>query len=273
MRRSGRLERKKQEILNGTYSDAEPSVDLSELDSDDFNAEEIEEIEEELLDAATATQTGTELNAELIELADLTKTAKKVRGIGADRKWTELSTTLQDNALITDENGWPRKFIIFTEHRDTLDYLHARISSLIGKPDAVRAIHGGVRRGERRQITEEFTKNRNCQILLATDAAGEASTSRQHTGWSTTTSRGTPTASSNASAASTASGRKRSAACGTSLHPTPEKAKSSLGSWRSLSRCAPAMAARSSTSSVKHSTRPHSVTSSWTPFSTANDPT
>ncbi|OOK63773.1 helicase domain protein [Mycobacterium kansasii] len=67
----------------------------------------------------------------------------------------------------------PRKFIIFTEHRDTLDYLTARIRSLLGKPDAVKSIHGGVRRLERRVITEEFTKNRSCQILLATDAAGE----------------------------------------------------------------------------------------------------
>lgn len=153
VRHSERLERKKQEIVNGTYSDADPSVDLVGLDSDDFNAEEIEEIEEELLDAATAAQTVEELNAELIELAALTNTAKQVRDTGTDRKWTELSTILQDNALTTDKDGWPRKFIIFTEHRDTLDYLHARISSLIGKPDAVRAIHGGVRRGERRQIT------------------------------------------------------------------------------------------------------------------------
>ncbi|MEI2811948.1 MAG: hypothetical protein V9F00_17710 [Nocardioides sp.] len=82
VRRSERLERKKQEILNGTYSDTDPKVDLSDLDSDDFNAEEIEEIEEELLDAATAAQTVEELNAELIELADLTKTAKQVRDIG-----------------------------------------------------------------------------------------------------------------------------------------------------------------------------------------------
>ena len=37
----------------------------------------------------------------------------------------------------------------------------------------MKAIHGGVRRGDRRQITEEFTKNRGCQILIATDAAGE----------------------------------------------------------------------------------------------------
>ena len=173
VRRSERLERKKQEILTGTDRDIEPSVDLDDLDSDDLNAEEVEELEEELLDAATAAQTVEELNAELLELADLVKTAKLVRDAGTDRKWTELSNILQDNALTTDANGWPRKFIIFTEHRDTLDYLRTRIGSLLGKPESVKAIHGGVRRGERRVITEEFTKNRDVQILLATDAAGE----------------------------------------------------------------------------------------------------
>ncbi|MFI1240691.1 helicase-related protein [Nocardia salmonicida] len=173
VRRSERLERKKLEIQNGTYRDSEPTIDVSDIDDDEFNAEELEQMEEELLDTATAARTVAELNAELVELGDLINTARLVREAGTDRKWTELSTILQDNALVTDKNGWPRKFIIFTEHRDTLDYLQGRIGSLLGKPDAVRAIHGGVRRAERRQITEEFTKNRDCQILLATDAAGE----------------------------------------------------------------------------------------------------
>lgn len=173
VRRSERLNRKKQEILNGTYVDREPSIDLEGLDADDYDAEQIEDLEEELLDAATAAQTIEELDAELLELAELTKVAKQVRDSGTDRKWTELSAILQDHALTTDKDGVPRKFIIFTEHRDTLDYLTARIRSLIGKPNAVQAIHGGVRRGERRQITEEFTQNRDCQILIATDAAGE----------------------------------------------------------------------------------------------------
>jgi superfamily II DNA or RNA helicase len=172
VRRSERLERKRQEILSGAYQETDPTVDLSDID-DEFNAAEIEEFEEELLDAATAAQTVDELNAELVELADLTQTARLVRDAGTDRKWTELSTILQDNALTTDKEGWPRKFIIFTEHRDTLEYLRLKIGSLLGKSDGVRAIHGGVRRGERRQITEEFTKNRDCQILIATDAAGE----------------------------------------------------------------------------------------------------
>ncbi|MCA0294157.1 MAG: DUF3883 domain-containing protein [Actinobacteria bacterium] len=173
VRRSERLERKRTEIQNGTYRDQTPTIDLDEIDDDEFSAEEIETVEEELLDAATAAQTVEEFTAELLELARLVKLAKKVRDSGTDKKWTELSTILQDHALTTDANGWPRKFIIFTEHRDTLDYLQTRISTLIGKPDAVRAIHGGVRRAERRQITEEFTKNRDCQILIATDAAGE----------------------------------------------------------------------------------------------------
>ncbi|WP_231998632.1 helicase-related protein [Nocardioides baekrokdamisoli] len=173
VRRIERLERKKQEIVNGTWRDVEPNADLADYDSDDFNAAEIEEMEEELLDSATAAQTIEELDAEILELADLVETARLVRLAGTDRKWMELSSILQEEALVTDRNGWPRKFIIFTEHRDTLDYLQAKIGSLLGRPDAVRAIHGGVRRSERRVITEEFTKNRDCQILLATDAAGE----------------------------------------------------------------------------------------------------
>lgn len=173
VRRTERLQRKKQDILNGTYTEPAPRLDLEDLDSDDYNAEEIEELEEELLDAATAAQTVEELDAELLELGDLTEIARTVRDAGTDRKWTELSTILQDHALTTDRNGLPRKFIIFTEHRDTLEYLRTRIGSLLGRPDTVKSIHGGVRRGERRQITEEFTKNNGCQILLATDAAGE----------------------------------------------------------------------------------------------------
>ena len=124
VRRTERLERKTRgDPQRHLPQRSSRTVDLSDIDEDEFNAEEIEELEEELLDSATAAQTVEELNAELIELAGLMKTAKLVRDAGTDRKWTELSTILQDNALTTDAAGRPRKFIIFTEHRDTLDYL------------------------------------------------------------------------------------------------------------------------------------------------------
>ncbi|POM23754.1 RNA polymerase-associated protein RapA [Actinomadura rubteroloni] len=173
VRRSKRLEQKRHEILAGTYREAEPPIDLEGLDTDDFSAEEIEKVEDELLDAATVAQTVDEFDAELRELTELVRVAEQVRNLGTDRKWTELSAILRDNALTRDANDSPRKLIIFTEHRDTLAYLTARIGSLTGRPDAVKAIHGGVHRSERRQITEEFTNNPECQFLVATDAAGE----------------------------------------------------------------------------------------------------
>ena len=175
VRRSERLERRKQEIRSGINAeDTILSSDVEALgDPDEYSVEEIEELEEELVDAATAAQTVAELEAELLDLAALTAVAKTVRDAGTDRKWVELRTILEDNDLVTSADGTPRKLIIFTEHRDTLDYLTTRIRSLLGKPYAVQAIHGGVRRGDRRQITEEFSKNPEVQVLLATDAAGE----------------------------------------------------------------------------------------------------
>lgn len=172
IRRTKRLERRRQEMLNGTYEETLEPID-DDFSEDDYSAEELEQMEETVLDQATAARTIEELEAELVELRDLTAFARVVRASGRDRKWRELSSILQEQALAADANGNPRKLIIFTEHRDTLEYLRQRVNSLLGRPGAVEAIHGGVRRQERRRITEEFTKNPSCQILLATDAAGE----------------------------------------------------------------------------------------------------
>lgn len=175
VRRAQRLERRKQEILNGSLTEDENLTrDFETLnDPDEYMAEQIEDLEEELVDAATAARTVAELDAELLDLAELIKSAAFVVTSNTDRKWGELRTILEDKALVTTGDGTPRKLIIFTEHRDTLNYLMRRIVTLLGKPQAVQAIHGGVRREQRRQITEEFTHNPDLQVLLATDAAGE----------------------------------------------------------------------------------------------------
>lgn len=47
VRRTERPERKKLEILNGTYTEREPTVDVEGLDADDYSSEQIEELEEE----------------------------------------------------------------------------------------------------------------------------------------------------------------------------------------------------------------------------------
>ena len=174
VRRAERLEHRKAMIIAGRDPDAElPAVDLDALDSDDLSAEETEALEEEVVDAATSARTVAELEAEIDELHALAESARRVRVSGSDRKWTELRRILADNTLAAAGDGAHSKLIIFTEHRDTLDYLAERIATVIGTPYAVESIHGGVRRGERRRITEEFTKNPSCRILIATDAAGE----------------------------------------------------------------------------------------------------
>ena len=66
-----------------------------------------------------------------------------------------------------------QKLVIFTEHRDTLNYLDSRISTLLGRKTAVVIIHGGMGREDRIKAQEAFKHDPEVQVLLATDAAGE----------------------------------------------------------------------------------------------------
>lgn len=175
VRRSERLENWKKRLESGEgVIDPTDELDFDPeiYDGEDFNASETEDLEEELVDAATAARTIEELDVELADLARLTEQARQVRALETDRKWSELRTIIEEEAL-TGGKDVPGKLIVFTEHRDTLDYLARRIRTMIGRHDAVAIIHGGIRRSERRQVTEEFTHNSECRILLATDAAGE----------------------------------------------------------------------------------------------------
>jgi superfamily II DNA/RNA helicase len=62
--------------------------------------------------------------------------------------------------------------VIFTEHRDTPNYLDDRITTLLGRKGAVVIIHGGIGREERLKVQEAFKFDPEVQVLLATDAAG-----------------------------------------------------------------------------------------------------
>ena len=99
--------------------------------------------------------------------------ANDVRMSGVDRKWDELSSLLQDNEEMFGEDGQREKLIIFTEHRDTLNYLTGKIRSLLGSEESVVTIHGGMLRDERRKAEELFKQDKGVRILIATDAAGE----------------------------------------------------------------------------------------------------
>ena len=72
-----------------------------------------------------------------------------------------------------DEHGHRRKLIVFTEHRDTLVYLARRMRTLLGRENSVVTIHGGMGREDRRKAQDIFTQDKDVEILVATDAAGE----------------------------------------------------------------------------------------------------
>lgn len=140
---------------------------------DDMPEEEREETEARLIDEASASQSIEQLKIEIDILRSLESLARDVRNSGTDRKWEELSNLLQERREMFDASGARRKLVIFTEHRDTLNYLQEKISGALGRPEAVVSIHGGMARDERRNAQERFTQDKETLILIATDAAGE----------------------------------------------------------------------------------------------------
>src|SRR5207249_8197117 len=72
-----------------------------------------------------------------------------------------------------DAAGRQRKLIVFTEHRDTLNYLLAKVTDLLRRADRVVTIHGGTHRDERRRVQALFRSDPEVRVLIATDAAGE----------------------------------------------------------------------------------------------------
>jgi superfamily II DNA or RNA helicase len=150
------------------------SDDLEDLtEGDETSTEELEVAEEQIATDASAARTIEELQVEISILKQLESQSLALCRSGEDRKWDELSKLLQNTPEMFDANGIRRKLIIFTEHRDTLNYLKGRISTLLGQPDAIVVIQGGMGRDQRRAAEESFKQDKNTQILLATDAAGE----------------------------------------------------------------------------------------------------
>ena len=171
---------------------ATPMLDPDEVeDLDDAPEQEVEDAEAHVLDQATAARSITELKAEIETLTKLERLALGVRRGGGDTKWRELAGLFSDifttaglrrrlretphgAGEIPPHRASPRqKLVLFTEHRDTLRYLHERITTLLGREESVVVIHGGVGREERLAVQEAFRHDPQVQVLLATDAAGE----------------------------------------------------------------------------------------------------
>jgi superfamily II DNA or RNA helicase len=175
-RRRERLEERLQEERakgSGTALLADEGPEVDQEDLDDYEDSERLAVEEELVDDATSARTLAELEAEIETVRELGALAERVRHSGTDRKWNELAGLLAQQVGQATSSSIPLKLIVFTEHRDTLNYLTGNLRAFLGREEAVVTIHGGVHRDERRRIQEVFTQDPDCLILVATDAAGE----------------------------------------------------------------------------------------------------
>ncbi len=180
-RRLTRLQSRLKEEREGRRShqpDASLSTLLTDptLDKDDLEeaaGEELETHEDQLVDRATAAQTIAELEAEISELQRLERMAQALRQSGQDTKWRELDRILDNPLVLGPQGGARRKIVVFTEARDTLEYLATRIRDRIGEPESVAIIHGSVPRDRRRAIIAAFNDDPIVRFLLANDAAGE----------------------------------------------------------------------------------------------------
>lgn len=146
-------------------------LDFNDLDDfDEFDDEERESLENILADPKkfklfTTAKSPAEIREEANQVKVLVEIAENLYNSNQEeQKFIKLRELLQSHGVLDNTE----KLVIFTEHKDTLDYLENRLSN--NGYDIV-TIHGGKSVDERREAQNQFAKK--AQILIATDAAGE----------------------------------------------------------------------------------------------------
>ncbi len=178
-RRRKRLEERLSEerlFRQGSSQRLLSAASMPRIDDDDIEdapGDEAEAIEEQIVDQATAAATLAELEAEIVILRDLEARALRLKLSGQDAKWRQLDAILDDPIMLDPSTGLRRKVLIFTEPKDTLEYLQQKIVARMGEPASVVVIHGGIAREARRGAIAAFNSDPVVRVMIANDAAGE----------------------------------------------------------------------------------------------------
>jgi len=155
-----------QELISMMPPDIPDPEELEEME--DYEREQLEK----MLDAVTLASNAEQIREEIEELKRLAEKARFVEDSGAKAKLSRLKDLLQQEGFFHHSE---KRLLLFTEFKDTLDYLVARLKDWGFK---VGTIHGGMKSGFRDQqgtrlYTEQQFKDGDIQILVATEAAGE----------------------------------------------------------------------------------------------------
>ncbi|RJP22898.1 MAG: DUF3883 domain-containing protein [Candidatus Abyssobacteria bacterium SURF_5] len=151
--------REDEDVLDSKAADEEFEID---------GREENEVAEDRLLSGVYAASLA-DLLAEKGQVKDLLALAEKVYDLALESKFEKL------REILTDPKFSGEKFIVFTEHRDTLNFLVKRLNGL-GFTGQIAQIHGGMHYTDREKEVEHFRKQASeggARLLICTDAAGE----------------------------------------------------------------------------------------------------
>ena len=131
-----------------------------------------EDYEAEVLGAMVAA-TVEDLHAEVRHLTELRDAAQGVLDEGNEAKFVKLREVLEaQHSAAHAVPAQQEKWLVFTEHRDTLEYLVRRLDGL-GYAGQVARIHGGMDWRERERQVMHFRQPDGARFCIATDAAGE----------------------------------------------------------------------------------------------------
>lgn len=163
------LERRKEKLEKilkvGEENQNEIYADYEEIE--DFEEEERWKKEEEW-ESITLAKDPEELKREIETISELIDKANQVIKNEEEVKLKELRKAIEEGFIkVKDMNGNP-KILIFTESKDTLEYLVQKIRTWGYK---VNSIHGGMSIDER--IMAEKIFRDETEIMVATEAAGE----------------------------------------------------------------------------------------------------
>lgn len=137
-------------------------------ESSDQDEEENELAENSAVRGVIATSLA-ELEAERIIVRSLTRLAEQVYDLGEESKFEKLRELLEDPKYKNE------KVLIFSEHKDTVNFLVRRLEGM-GYTGKVAKIHGGMPYQDREEQVEFFRKpalEGGATYMVATDAAGE----------------------------------------------------------------------------------------------------
>ena len=167
--RAKRLEdglKRAQELVRLVPPELPTPEELEEME--DFERERLEE----MLEAITLAGSAEQVREEIEELKQLAEQAKQVEESATEAKLSRLRNLLQQQGFFDNPD---QRLLIFTEFKDTLDYLVGRLKDWGFR---VGFIHGGMKPGFRdvqgtRLCAEQQFKDGEIQVLVATEAAGE----------------------------------------------------------------------------------------------------